>query len=64
MYFQITILNTFWDQTGYENVSTYENKKGNNKWKEKNQIGEKRGFCQLVAKYEDENKANVSFLLS
>ena len=37
---------------------TYENKKGNNKWKEKNQIGEKRGFCQPVAKYE--KQANIS----
>ena len=37
---------------------TYENKKGNNKWKEKNQIGEKRRFRQPVAKYE--KQANIS----
>ena len=33
-------------------------KKGNNKWKEKNQIGEKRGFCQPVEK--KEKQANIS----
>ena len=37
---------------------TYETKKGNNKRKEKKQIGEKRGFYQPVAKYE--KQANIS----
>ena len=37
----------------------YENKKGNNKQKENNQIGEKQGFCQQVAKYGNENQANI-----
>ena len=39
---------------------TYENKKVNIEWKKKNQIGEKQGFCQPVAKFEDENQANIS----
>ena len=37
-------------------------KKGNNKRKEKNQIGEKRGFYQPVAKYE--KQANISIRTS
>ena len=28
--------------------------------RKKNQIGEKRGFCLPVAKYKDENQANIS----
>ena len=53
-----------WVETIEAQICTLcENKKGNNKWKEKNQIGEKRGFCEPIAKYEDENQAKSSSVL-